>query len=162
MGLARRDQRESRGAPGRADTDRLARDADESAHERGRHSGRGRGGTRGRRDGRGRQHVRLPLPAAAALARRRRRPALDDQVPRRPLRSDRRLRRHERSHGRRASLLPAEVTGRGSRSTKLLRSEEHTSELQSPVHLVCRLLLEKKNTNTKKPNIIKKIKNKKK
>src|SRR5690348_17509243 len=27
----------------------------------------------------------------------------------------------------------------------LLRSEEHTSELQSPVHLVCRLLLEKKN-----------------
>src|SRR5690348_17858208 len=31
------------------------------------------------------------------------------------------------------------------------RSEEHTSELQSPVHLVCRLLLEKKN---KKPNKI--------
>src|SRR5258708_15301583 len=28
------------------------------------------------------------------------------------------------------------------------RSEEHTSELQSPDHLVCRLLLEKKNTNT--------------
>src|SRR5438876_4577139 len=27
------------------------------------------------------------------------------------------------------------------------RSEEHTSELQSPVHLVCRLLLEKKNKN---------------
>src|SRR5438876_3839774 len=27
----------------------------------------------------------------------------------------------------------------------LHRSEEHTSELQSPVHLVCRLLLEKKN-----------------
>src|SRR5690348_18133067 len=26
----------------------------------------------------------------------------------------------------------------------LMRSEEHTSELQSPVHLVCRLLLEKK------------------
>src|SRR5690348_3891742 len=26
----------------------------------------------------------------------------------------------------------------------MLRSEEHTSELQSPVHLVCRLLLEKK------------------
>src|SRR6266487_6219040 len=34
--------------------------------------------------------------------------------------------------GRRRSLR-----GRG-------RSEEHTSELQSPVHLVCRLLLEKK------------------
>src|SRR5690348_17791127 len=28
------------------------------------------------------------------------------------------------------------------------RSEEHTSELQSPVHLVCRLLLEKKNYKT--------------
>src|SRR5437879_8759532 len=31
-----------------------------------------------------------------------------------------------------------------------LRSEEHTSELQSPMYLVCRLLLEKK----KKQNII--------
>src|SRR5690348_17438795 len=33
------------------------------------------------------------------------------------------------------------------------RSEEHTSELQSPVHLVCRLLLEKKkkNNNTSLP-----------
>src|SRR5690348_17681098 len=29
-------------------------------------------------------------------------------------------------------------------STERSRSEEHTSELQSPVHLVCRLLLEKK------------------
>src|SRR5258708_11205816 len=28
------------------------------------------------------------------------------------------------------------------------RSEEHTSELQSPDHLVCRLLLEKKKKNT--------------
>src|SRR5690348_18188839 len=28
--------------------------------------------------------------------------------------------------------------------TQQSRSEEHTSELQSPVHLVCRLLLEKK------------------
>src|SRR5690348_17557932 len=28
------------------------------------------------------------------------------------------------------------------------RSEEHTSELQSPVHLVCRLLLEKKKTRS--------------
>src|SRR5256885_15279925 len=28
------------------------------------------------------------------------------------------------------------------------RSEEHTSELQSPCNLVCRLLLEKKNTAT--------------
>src|SRR5258708_14917675 len=35
--------------------------------------------------------------------------------------------------------LPISVTG--------FRSEEHTSELQSPDHLVCRLLLEKKKTN---------------
>src|SRR2546429_1468441 len=31
-----------------------------------------------------------------------------------------------------------------------LRSEEHTSELQSRLHLVCRLLLEKKNTNAQR------------
>src|SRR5256885_6907715 len=30
-----------------------------------------------------------------------------------------------------------------------VRSEEHTSELQSPCNLVCRLLLEKKKINTK-------------
>src|SRR5258708_31054436 len=30
---------------------------------------------------------------------------------------------------------------------KRMRSEEHTSELQSPDHLVCRLLLEKKKKN---------------
>src|SRR3989449_4512798 len=29
-----------------------------------------------------------------------------------------------------------------------MRSEEHTSELQSRLHLVCRLLLEKKNNST--------------
>src|SRR5690348_18270194 len=39
--------------------------------------------------------------------------------------------------------------GRPHRARPLpLRSEEHTSELQSPVHLVCRLLLEKKKKNT--------------
>src|SRR4051794_41249987 len=31
-----------------------------------------------------------------------------------------------------------------------VRSEEHTSELQSPVHLVCRLLLEKKKSICKR------------
>src|SRR4051794_41614107 len=36
----------------------------------------------------------------------------------------------------------------GDGAGQLPRSEEHTSELQSPVHLVCRLLLEKKNNNT--------------
>src|ERR1017187_10645907 len=32
------------------------------------------------------------------------------------------------------------------RRSSLCRSEEHTSELQSPMYLVCRLLLEKKKT----------------
>src|SRR5687768_17711330 len=32
-------------------------------------------------------------------------------------------------------------------STRTRRSEEHTSELQSRLHLVCRLLLEKKKTH---------------
>src|SRR5690348_17986725 len=40
------------------------------------------------------------------------------------------------------------VDGTAADQTGLLdRSEEHTSELQSPVHLVCRLLLEKKKQN---------------
>src|SRR5436189_2044412 len=32
-----------------------------------------------------------------------------------------------------------------------LRSEEHTSELQSPMYLVCRLLLEKKKKKQRRP-----------
>src|SRR5205823_11690307 len=36
------------------------------------------------------------------------------------------------------------TTRRSKRSRKYLRSEEHTSELQSLAYLVCRLLLEKK------------------
>src|SRR5258708_24471696 len=44
--------------------------------------------------------------------------------------------------GRRRSAGPC--LGLDSRIAPVLRSEEHTSELQSPDHLVCRLLLEKK------------------
>ena len=40
----------------------------------------------------------------------------------------------------------------------LWRSEEHTSELQSPMYLVCRLLLEKKKKNNNKNNNKKKKK----
>src|SRR5437879_11046800 len=36
---------------------------------------------------------------------------------------------------------------------KRVRSEEHTSELQSPMYLVCRLLLEKKKKKHNKLNI---------
>src|SRR2546426_2332723 len=48
---------------------------------------------------------------------------------------------------------PGTVYGRGlgvgaSNFQALARSEEHTSELQSPCNLVCRLLLEKKKTNS--------------
>src|SRR5256885_2935397 len=44
-------------------------------------------------------------------------------------------------------LSQARVSSRKGANTPLLctRSEEHTSELQSPCNLVCRLLLEKKN-----------------
>src|SRR5256885_12235128 len=45
------------------------------------------------------------------------------------------------SHGERHAPV-----ARGAR--RIERSEEHTSELQSPCNLVCRLLLEKKNDST--------------
>src|SRR5688500_19885553 len=57
----------------------------------------------------------------------------------------------ELTHRQQAMLdaLLAEVTGAGPSPPTLKefgeRSEEHTSELQSPCNLVCRLLLEKKN-----------------
>src|SRR3989449_2337804 len=41
----------------------------------------------------------------------------------------------------------------GSHSVVLSRSEEHTSELQSRLHLVCRLLLEKKKKLAPVPNL---------
>src|SRR2546426_12189484 len=37
---------------------------------------------------------------------------------------------------------------KGWNTDSIFRSEEHTSELQSPCNLVCRLLLEKKKKNT--------------
>ena len=47
-------------------------------------------------------------------------------------------------------------------SNGFLRSEEHTSELQSPMYLVCRLLLEKKKKKKKKTTTNKQKKKKKK
>src|SRR5207237_10896237 len=57
---------------------------------------------------------------------------------------------------RRADLRVSSLRGRADRAggrghrvlLRLLRSEEHTSELQSHLNLVCRLLLEKKNDLT--------------
>src|SRR5256885_11960373 len=58
-------------------------------------------------------------------------------------------------HGRRSdkptgSLLQGNRRGARAENQQLqcLRSEEHTSELQSPCNLVCRLLLEKKKKKT--------------
>src|SRR5438105_8600983 len=50
---------------------------------------------------------------------------------------------------RQARRLPAPVQRTGGKSPRL-RSEEHTSELQSRVDLVCRLLLEKKKKTKKR------------
>src|SRR5689334_24098786 len=45
-------------------------------------------------------------------------------------------------------LALVDVAGHDRAGHRGARSEEHTSELQSQFHLVCRLLLEKKNTQT--------------
>src|SRR5260370_27064903 len=72
--------------------------------------------------------------------------------PRRGRRRDADAPRRRRASGRRAGppRRPAEharmVAGRPPRPRRRARSEEHTSELQSHLNLVCRLLLEKKNT----------------
>src|SRR5258708_27557229 len=60
------------------------------------------------------------------------------------------FRSHRQDHPVVAGELPRGEPAPGRRSGARLdggrvRSEEHTSELQSPDHLVCRLLLEKKN-----------------
>src|SRR5205814_2831002 len=60
---------------------------------------------------------------------------------------------HDRRSGRQEAKtqnsmrVPSSTTRFGGMLKKSVaaRSEEHTSELQSPRHLVCRLLLEKKN-----------------
>src|SRR5258708_18584561 len=52
--------------------------------------------------------------------------------------------RGPRPHHSRCRIAVAGVYSEFSR----IRSEEHTSELQSPDHLVCRLLLEKKKKQT--------------
>src|SRR2546426_6071530 len=46
----------------------------------------------------------------------------------------------------RTDEIVQEFAARGVQLLRLPRSEEHTSELQSPCNLVCRLLLEKKKT----------------
>src|SRR5207244_11601929 len=67
--------------------------------------------------------------------------SLHDALPISSTRRDHRARALDRAHPRR--LRSRGRAGRGCARSR--RSEEHTSELQSPDHLVCRLLLEKKN-----------------
>src|ERR1039457_918073 len=56
-----------------------------------------------------------------------------------------RLRRHLPTVGRRSTLsIPMRTPLGFATHSDTHRSEEHTSELQSPCNLVCRLLLEKK------------------
>src|SRR2546426_9644300 len=59
---------------------------------------------------------------------------------------------HEAHSARARSLLPRRGVGRRAVprvAGSAERSEEHTSELQSPCNLVCRLLLEKKKKKNK-------------
>src|SRR3712207_8433068 len=62
-----------------------------------------------------------------------------DELARRPRERRHRLRQ---PRGR-----PAPAPRRGAAAQRHVRSEEHTSELQSRQYLVCRLLLEKKKKN---------------
>src|SRR5687768_18255825 len=64
--------------------------------------------------------------------------------------------RRRRRHVPRSVQFAAE-SGRSS-SRRVWRSEEHTSELQSRLHLVCRLLLEKKKQKNATINIRKQLK----
>src|SRR2546427_10434457 len=65
-------------------------------------------------------------------------------------RSRRASRERRRGQGRRfqGCRRSAGSTSTAGHSPRCLRSEEHTSELQSQSNLVCRLLLEKKKNNT--------------
>src|SRR5690242_20868671 len=54
------------------------------------------------------------------------------------------------AYGASSSSMPSSSTGRPVDDD---RSEEHTSELQSHVNLVCRLLLEKKKKKKRQSNI---------
>src|SRR2546422_7193994 len=57
--------------------------------------------------------------------------------------------RADGSHERVLSARDARLVEKDVGAFELPRSEEHTSELQSRLHLVCRLLLEKKKINNK-------------
>src|SRR5438876_2470321 len=79
------------------------------------------------------------LPISPCGLGRRTRPNSD-----RPAVGKRRRRAMVRRRPSTAAHANTDAPTRGGPAVTPPRSEEHTSELQSPVHLVCRLLLEKK------------------
>src|SRR3712207_9032141 len=74
--------------------------------------------------------------------------SLHDALPISPdFRQSRRTRHRDALAWCRSCRRSAPAAPRACPSPRWLRSEEHTSELQSRQYLVCRLLLEKKNNN---------------
>src|SRR5256885_3842640 len=59
--------------------------------------------------------------------------------------------RNPYGHAKLASERAVRLEARSTEKPAYIRSEEHTSELQSPCNLVCRLLLEKKKTTSQQP-----------
>src|SRR5256885_16383101 len=59
--------------------------------------------------------------------------------------SGRTRRRPKRNNSMEVQAITRNVRMSAQKMREVVRSEEHTSELQSPCNLVCRLLLEKKN-----------------
>src|SRR2546429_6244943 len=81
-----------------------------------------------------------------------RRPPRSTLFPYTTLFRSRRVRRRDRHRrGPTCGPGPHEGGGRPVSPRREARSEEHTSELQSRLHLVCRLLLEKKNARSPAP-----------
>src|SRR4051794_41594280 len=70
-----------------------------------------------------------------------------------PISPDHRARTRDAQAGARRRERPRRRDRRVARAGERPRSEEHTSELQSPVPLVCRLLLEKKKKNIHRSHV---------
>src|SRR5688500_1354861 len=97
------------------------------------------GGSHGAIEGWAGRRDRRLLPRGASPICVRRRPAggrTDGEACKRPAR---------RRRGAGCPFGGSAGKARGRASARISRSEEHTSELQSPCKLVCRFLLEKKN-----------------
>src|SRR6266498_4491360 len=104
---------------------------------------------------------RARLASRCAFSRLRRRRSVTAITPARThVRFRRRSKLRRLSSRLCSNHLCSSQPGRRRRSARRRRSEEHTSELQSRPHLVCRLLLEKKKPKNllflfyKKKNII--------